>query len=346
MGGSASERAAEKVSSAALCERVAVTICTKDRPLDLARAIDSIRASGEWARTVEIIVVEEGDAPRPVAGVRYVYLPRRGLGFGYARNRAVAASSKEIVVFIDDDCEAETGWLQALLEPFRENPAVLGVAGAVLVRDCGLIGYAENVLGFPGGGLRYLHAAQGRVVPTHYLSTCNCAYRRDAILQAGGFVEQAQHGGEDSLLAERISRIGPCRYAPRAVVYHRTRNSVPAVFRWFVRRGTSEVTMLGQTTEPAAFFRYFLRSSWTVRILILAIVLARWPTLVGLVPVAALSYYAALLWRFRFARVYPTHRAAWWLVPVVKLVADIGADLGRWKAVMRTATTWVSRTPS
>jgi len=41
------------------------------------------------------------------------------------------------------------------------------------------------------------------------------------------------------------------------------------------------------------------------------------------------AYYAALLRRFAFARRYPAYRAGWWLTPLVKLVADAGAEVGR-----------------
>src|SRR2546425_5816244 len=192
--------------------RLSVVICTKDRPADLACAIASIRASGDVGRSAEIVVVEEADAPREIPGIRYVHLPRSGRGFGYARNTGVREAHGDVPLFIDDDCEAEQEWAEALVEPFQRNPHVLGVAGAVLVKDCGLIGYAENILGAPGGGLRYLHDAQGRVVPTRYLSTCNCAYRRKTVLEAGGFLEDARLGGEDTLLAERVTALGSCVY--------------------------------------------------------------------------------------------------------------------------------------
>jgi hypothetical protein len=41
------------------------------------------------------------------------------------------------------------------------------------------------------------------------------------------------------------------------------------------------------------------------------------------------AYYAVLLRRFAFARRYPDHRAGWWLTPLVKVVADVGAEVGR-----------------
>lgn len=313
---------------------VSIVICTKDRPTELARAIASIRASGEAGQCAEIVVVEETDAPRTLPGVRYIHLPREGQGFGYARNVGLREAQGDLIAFMDDDCVAEQGWTESLTAPFRSDPNVLGVAGAVLVRGCGLIGYAENILGFPGGGLRYRHAAQGRAVPIAHLSTCNCAYRRDAILRAGGFPDGARLGGEDFLLAERVAALGPCVYAPDAVVYHRPRGTLGAIFRWFVRRGQSEVALLGATRNRGAFARFLARSLWTVRILLALIVLARWPRLAVWVPIGVMGYYGAILWRFRFARGYASHRRAWWVVPVVKVTMDLGTEIGRWKALL------------
>ena len=71
--------------------------------------------------------------------------------------------------------------LETMTALLCDNPKVLDTPGAVQVRNCNLIGYAENILGFPGGGLSYRHAADGRVVPRRHLSTCNCAYRRYSI---------------------------------------------------------------------------------------------------------------------------------------------------------------------
>jgi GT2 family glycosyltransferase len=315
--------------------QTSIVVCTKDRRENVARAIASIRASGGVGRMAEIVVVEETDRPQPIANTSYVSIPREGRGFGYARNIGVRAAQGEVILFTDDDCEVAEGWADALVTPLGNDPRVLGVAGAVLVKECGPVGYAENILGFPGGGLRYLHHAHGQPVPTGHLSTCNCAYRRDAILRAGGFPEDARLGGEDFLLAERVAALGPCVYTPAAVVYHRPRESLRAVFRWFVRRGQSEIGILAATPVRGRFLRYLVRSSWTLRALPLLLILIAWPRLASLLPLGAILYYAAVLRRFRFARAYPTHRRAWWLVPLVKLTMDLGTEVGRWKALLR-----------
>ncbi len=313
---------------------LSIIICTKDRPAELARAIAAIRASGLVGQQAEIVVVEEAEVPRDIPGVRYVPVPQTGRGFGYARNIGVEASRGELIVFIDDDCEATQGWGEALLEPFLNNPQVLGTAGAVLIKDAGAIGYAEGILGFPGGGLRYLDAAHGQVVPTRFLSTCNCAYRRSALLQAGGFSDEARLGGEDFLLAERVSALGPCVYVPNAVVYHQRRGSIVSVCKWFVRRGRSEIRMFYLTRDRAQFTRFLLRSSWTLRALIMGAFLVRWPALIQLLPGMALLYGGAILWRFRFALKYPGYRQGWWIVPLVKATMDWGAEVGRWKGLI------------
>jgi len=320
---------------------ISVLICTKNRRDDVARALASLRADGVQRDGVEIVVIEETAEPAPIPGVRYVTHPPEGRGFAYVRNLAVETARGSVLVFVDDDCEVERGWFDALLAPLLADPGVGGAAGAVLVRDCNAIGYAESILGFPGGGLRYLDAAAGRVVPTAHLSTCNCAYRREAIERAGGFSPLAALGGEDSLLAERVTARWPCRYVPAAVVYHRPRQRLGAIFRWFMRRGRAEMLILPAKPRPVAVALSLVRGSMLLRTLVLAAVLAwlPWPVWTT-APVLLAAYYAALLRRFGFARHHPTHRRGWWLTPLVKMIADAGAEVGRLRELPATLRQW------
>ena len=74
-----------------------------------------------------------------------------------------------------------------------------------------------------------------------------------------------------------------------------------------------------------------IRSSWTLRVGV-ALLFSTWlPSLCALMPIALVLYYLMMLWRYRFARAYPTHRAAWWVVPFVKLTMEVGNEVGRWK---------------
>lgn len=324
---------------------VSIIVCSKDRPDDLIAALASIRSCDEVGRQAELIVVEECPEAREIPDVRYVHLPPLGRGFGHARNSGMKAASGDILLFIDDDCRAAPGWASALLRPFRSDPSVLGAAGAVLVKDCGPIGYAEHVLGFPGGGLRSLHDARGRTMPTRHLSTCNCSYRRTALEQIGGFPEETPWGGEDALVAERISAIGPCLFIPDAQVYHQTRDGLGRVFSWFVRRGRSDVATIRYRLDRRSYIMGLLRSSLTLKSIPVAGLLAAVSNPIFLLSFAVLVYYGVLLRRYRFAWRYDPHRKALWLVPVVKLVMDLGADVGRGMAWVAKGSTGSQPSP-
>ena len=125
---------------------ISVLICTKNRRADVARALASLRADGVDREGVEIVVIEETAEPAPISGVRYVTVPPEGRGFAHVRNLAVQTAKGSVLVFVDDDCEVERGWFDALLAPLLADPAVGGAAGAVMVRDCNAIGYAESIL--------------------------------------------------------------------------------------------------------------------------------------------------------------------------------------------------------
>jgi GT2 family glycosyltransferase len=87
---------------------VAICICTRDRPAELARALRSVAESTVPA--AEIIVADDGneattqvllDEISPSA--HWVRGPRVGLGAN--RNSAVAAAHSRYVLFLDDDAE-------------------------------------------------------------------------------------------------------------------------------------------------------------------------------------------------------------------------------------------------
>jgi hypothetical protein len=98
-----------------------------------------------------------------------------------------------------------------------------------------------------------------------------------------------------------------------------------------MRRGSSELATLAWRARPGRFSGYLIRSSWTVRLLLVMPLLVLVPAGVRMIPIAGLLYYLAMLWRFRFARAYPEYRAAWWIAPLVKLAMDAGHEMGRLK---------------
>lgn len=114
-----------------------VAVCTRDRPDDLRRCLDSLAGFAEEGH--EILVIDNAPATdesqRIVAAcgfARYVREDRPGASA--ARNRALRDASHDIVAFSDDDAAADPGWLAALLRNFQD-PLVFCVTGLTMPRE-------------------------------------------------------------------------------------------------------------------------------------------------------------------------------------------------------------------
>ena len=104
---------------------VSLVILTQRRPEQLARAVASAVAQGGLGHTgVELVVVDNDARPSARTAVmlaadkapfpvRYVHEPRPGVAT--ARNAAVAHTNAPWIAFLDDDEEAPSRWLAALL---------------------------------------------------------------------------------------------------------------------------------------------------------------------------------------------------------------------------------------
>lgn len=317
---------------------VSVVIITKGRHEMARAALDSVLATDYPADLREVIVLEETDTPEPfeAQGVRYHAMPMRNLGFGYARNRSVELSSHELIVFVDDDCIVEPSWLGALVHPLTVNDNAAAAGGAVLVPPCGVVGQCENVLGFPGGGLLYVHLSGGKITDRPTFSTCNAIVRRSAIIQVGGFDETLRNGGEDHALSIAIKQFARILYVPDARVYHKPRDNIRAVFQWFIRRGRAAATAIRRSPHQTRLVLEALRNSPLLRaaVLIVFLSLFRIPLFIGLT-VAAAVYWGVTVFRYRWARVWYPSQPVLFVVPFVKLVMDLGMDIGQLLALLR-----------
>jgi GT2 family glycosyltransferase len=306
-----------------------VLIITRGKREHLEKALESIRQVDYPDSLMQCVVVEETDTPQPVGeGIEYHAIPVRNLGFGYARNRALEYARNPLIIFTDDDCRVHRRWVRELVRPLIEEIRISAVSGAVFVPPCGPVGKCENIIGFPGGGLKYFHAASGKIVKRSTFSTCNCAIRRTAIDTEGDFDESMKYGGEDERLSRRIAESGTIVYNPDAIVYHQPRDSLRGVFRWFVRRGFAEVhrSLAGSSVSNAACS--FLRNALIVRLLAVWVISLLSRAGLRLLLPLMIGYYALLLWKFRWAWHYYPSISTMLCVPVVRWVMDTGRDVG------------------
>ena len=159
---------------------LSILICSRDRRPALEGLVASLKQIA-LPYPLEIVVVEETNTPSPIEGVNYIPHPVADRGFPFARNMAIHHASGDILVFLDDDCMIQGDWLTHLLDVF-ENPDVVGAQGGVTVPpSSGPIGWAESIIGFPGGGIKRIIASGGKTEPTTEISTLNAAYRRKVV---------------------------------------------------------------------------------------------------------------------------------------------------------------------
>jgi GT2 family glycosyltransferase len=178
---------------------ITVAICTRNRVALLEKAVRSVLAQAD--DHVEILIVDNGstDGTAGLAGRIATTDPRvrtvRELqtGLSVARNLALREAKSDWVVFLDDDATVEAGWLATyknfLLHPPNKQVAVVG--GAVFPRYETPPPKWANADGEVDAGPKSFCFSRG-----HGPVECNCAYRREAALQAGGFDARLGHRGD------------------------------------------------------------------------------------------------------------------------------------------------------
>ena len=215
-----------------LTQDVSVVVCayTVDRWPRTTAALRSAMAQVPPAHEVILVVDHNPElyerALRELTGVAVV--ESTGVrGLSGARNTGLDLASGDLVVFLDDDAEADAGWLAALVAPYVSDD-VMGTGGRVLAvweltRPRWMPEEFDWVVGCSYRGLPTVEA------PIRNPIGCSMSFRRHAAREAGGFrteigrVGTLPTGGEETDLAIRIRRLQPgsrILYEPTSTVRH------------------------------------------------------------------------------------------------------------------------------
>jgi GT2 family glycosyltransferase len=220
---------------------ICVILCTYNRCLGLAKALESVAAS-QLPESVswEVLVIDNNSSDRTREVVaefgerypgrfRYLFEPQQGKS--YALNAGIREARGDILAFMDDDVTVDGQWLQSLTAIFRQQgwagaggrvlpehtfvpPAWLSVEGKYALAPLAMFDLgpqAEELIEAPFG--------------------TNMAFRKEVFEKVGGFrVDLGPRPGseirsEDTEFGDRVLGTGQrLWYEPSAVVYH----SLPA----------------------------------------------------------------------------------------------------------------------
>ena len=249
---------------------VTVAVCSRDRPDDVRRCLRSLQHLRY--PHLDVLLVDNApsdDATRHVVTtefphVRYVREPRPGLN--WARNRALREARGDIIAFTDDDVLVDPGWVDAFVPIFTSAPHVACVTGLVVAAELETRAQLlfEQYGGFERGFQRQwytraAHEASGHAVFHHgagqFGTGANMAFRRSVFDTIGSFdpaldVGTATTGGGDLEMYFRVLQEGyTLVYEPRALVRHRHRRSMDALYRQIESWGRTPFAVEARSVE-------------------------------------------------------------------------------------------------
>lgn len=270
--------------------RVSVVVPTYKRPELLARCLGALLTQDFDAEDYEIIIADDANCAATqqqvtliaekarLRGHTVLYIPVPSAcshGPAAARNAGWRAAAGEIIAFTDDDCIPEMRWLKAGVAAMVDG--VAGAAGHLIV----------PLQGVPTD-YEYNAAQLGK----NDFVTANCFYRRDALLEVGGFDERFTAAWrEDSDLAfTLLARGAKFTTAPDAVVVHPVR---PAQWGISIRQQRKSMFNALLYKKHPALYRQKIQATppWRYYIMMCAVLLA----LIGVVSSAWLLALAGLI---------------------------------------------------
>ncbi len=191
------------------------------------------RSGAEVPARMEIILVDDASTDDSVAFVEANYPEvqivrlARNSGLAVACNAGARAAAGDLLVMLNNDTEAEPGWLAALVAAAQANPQAGAIASKMLLFDRrDTLHNAGDLMGADGiprnRGVWEIDRGQYDAQPEIF-GGCGggVMYRRAAWEQAGGFDERLFMYLEDVDLAWRLQLAGwRAVFAPAARLYH------------------------------------------------------------------------------------------------------------------------------
>jgi GT2 family glycosyltransferase len=240
--------------------RVSVVVCAYNAERTMDQCLASLAELNY--PDYEVVVVNDGsrDRTREIAE-SYDYcrlINQANQGLSAARNVGADAATGEIVAYTDSDCVADPDWLTYLVAKMEANNLAACGGPNFPPPEDNLVPAAVAVA--PGGPTHVLISDE----VAEHIAGCNMAFRRNVLLQLGGFDPIYRAAGDDVDICWRFQDAGyPIGFSPAAVVWHFRRNTVAAYCAQ--QRGYGKAEALVYSKHPFRF-NLFGQAKWLGRI--------------------------------------------------------------------------------
>jgi len=240
--------------------RVSVVVCAYNAERTMDRCLASLAALNY--PDYEVIVVNDGSRDRTLqiseshGFCHIISQPNKGLSV--ARNVGAEAATGEIVAYTDSDCVADPDWLVYLVAKMEAGELAACGGPNFPPPEDSLIPAAVAVS--PGGPTHVLISDE----VAEHIAGCNMAFRRDVLLQLGGFDPIYRAAGDDVDICWRFQDAGwAIGFSAAAIVWHFRRNTVRAYLAQ--QRGYGKAEALVYSKHPFRF-NLFGQAKWLGRI--------------------------------------------------------------------------------
>ena len=225
--------------------RISVIIPTRNHSNSLKKTVASVISRTISPEEFEVLIIDNGstDDTKEVVEklikenskytIRYIYEPIPGLLSG--RHRGALEAKGNILVYIDDDVEADKNWLQAIKDTFEKYPNAQLVGGKNLPKF--EVDPPEWILRMWNKNKTYkilsdlsildLGDEEKEVSPL-YVWGLNFSIRKSTLFELGGFHPDGypkhllyfRGDGETGLALKAMEKGLKAIYQPKALVYH------------------------------------------------------------------------------------------------------------------------------
>jgi glycosyltransferase involved in cell wall biosynthesis len=232
---------------------ISVIVCTRDRPHSLRRCLRALEKLDY--QNHEVIVVDNAsyteETAQVVAATSFLYVREEQPGLDWARNRGIKEARYDIVAYVDDDAQVDSGWLKGIAAGFA-HPDIAAVTGLILPAE--LETRAQHLFELYGGMSKGFSARifkPEEMTPRQLIKTqeigvgANMAFRRHFLRRLEGFDTGLDVGtpsggvGDLDMLHRILLAGGTICYEPRALMWHQHRRSIAGLRQQLYNNGQS-----------------------------------------------------------------------------------------------------------
>jgi len=191
--------------------KASVVVPTLNEEKYVGKCLEGLRAQTVRA---EIVVADSGstDKTLEISGRLADKVIAGGIrNIGQNRQKGAEAASGGIVITTDADCVHDKDWVERILRHFQDEK-VVAVSGPTIPMPEEAV-LMDKLCYLVGNTTLWLFHKFGVV----WFRGSNAAYRKDAIISAGGYNTQMA-AREDSDLSQRVAKLGKTVFDPKIVV--------------------------------------------------------------------------------------------------------------------------------